>query len=68
VTAGIGFVSHERGGEDGVSLCSPAWMARQVDAMPGVRIAMLQEAGWGDHQDVMVLHRRSLELESGEPS
>jgi hypothetical protein len=65
---GIGFVSYERGGDYGVSLCSPAWLARQVEAMPGVQIAMLQEAAWNDHQDVMVLHRKPMKCDVGTPS
>ena len=44
----------------GTSLSSPAWVARLVEADPGVRIISLAEGAWANNQDVVVLQKRPI--------
>jgi SAM-dependent methyltransferase len=39
--------------EYGVSLSSPAWVCRQLEQLPRLRLAGFAEAAWDSHQDVI---------------
>ena len=58
---GFGFAAY---GEDrpgyGLSLTAPSWLVRFVEDEPTTRIVGFQEAGWGDHHDVLVLQKRAV--------
>jgi SAM-dependent methyltransferase len=62
---GFGYVDYA--GEDGygMSVSSPAWVARTLAGHPGLRLVLFAEAAWDGHQDVVACardaHRRLLE-------
>jgi SAM-dependent methyltransferase len=61
---GLGFVETERidGAVYGYTLTAPSWIMRIVERRPLLRIITYQEAAWNDHQDVIVVQRKALDL------
>ena len=61
-TNGIGYIETERNdaGSFGFTLASPSWVARLVEQDESVRISMVQESAWDNHQDVIVIQKRPL--------
>ena len=47
----------------GTSLSSPAWVCRQLERLPGLRLVSYLEQGWGSTQDVVACQRRSARAE-----
>lgn len=58
---GFGFAAYreDRPGY-GLSLAAASWVVGLVEDEPTTRIVSFQEAGWGDHQNVLVLQKRSI--------
>jgi SAM-dependent methyltransferase len=56
---GFGYVTYP-GQDYGLSICKPSWLLGLVESDPSVSIVSFQEAAWNDHQDVLVLQRRTL--------
>jgi SAM-dependent methyltransferase len=54
---GFGYAPYAGGAGYGVSLTSPAWVCRQLAAVPGVRLAVYLEHGWAGHQDAVAWAR-----------
>ena len=44
----------------GGSLSAPSWVMHLSERIPDIRILGFQEGAWDDHQDVLVLQKRSL--------
>jgi SAM-dependent methyltransferase len=65
-TTGYGYRDYPTGhshdyiqGSYGVSLAKPHTIVQEIEEIPGVRIHLYRERGWGDNQDVVVLGRPS---------
>lgn len=56
---GYGYSDYERANGYGISLTSLGWSARLVESMEDVRLVMLSENAWDDHQDVLALQKRT---------
>ena len=41
----------------GLSLASPAWMMRQLQAYPNIKITLFSEGGWGGYQDAIAIQK-----------
>ncbi len=54
---GFGYEDYPDSDNYGTSLSSPAWVCRQLERVPGLRLLMLKEEGWADHQDVVACLR-----------
>jgi SAM-dependent methyltransferase len=63
-STGFGFVETERlnGAIYGYVLTAPSWVMRIAERRPLLRVISYQEAAWLDHQDVILLQRKSLDL------
>lgn len=61
---GFGYVdyphSNEFLGKYGVTLTSPSWVMNAVEAQTDVRIKGFIERGWCEHQDVLILQKKSI--------
>lgn len=59
---GFGFHAYDkRRTHYGLSWSKPSWLMRLTEDLPALRIVSFQEAAWDDHQDVLVLQKRSIE-------
>jgi SAM-dependent methyltransferase len=50
---GFGYNNYSHTSTYGVSLSTPAWIARELEALPELHLLIYQEAGWSDHQDIV---------------
>jgi hypothetical protein len=49
-----GFGYHDYPGQSyGITRCSPAWVCRALEALPGLRLIGYVEVGWDARQDVI---------------
>ena len=60
-----GFAHYEIGDHFGSSLSSPAWVCRQLERLPTLRLVNYLEQGWGSTQDVVACQRRPVLLRGG---
>ena len=65
---GYGYADYTRGlspdiiaGSYGVSLVKPHVTVRDIEEIPGVRIHLYRERGWGDNHDLIVLGRPAID-------
>lgn len=54
---GYGYADYENQCGYGISLTKLEWTARLVQSMENVRLLLLSERAWDDHQDVLALQR-----------
>lgn len=54
---GFGYRDYKWRPGYGVSLSTLPWVLSQVQKLPGLRITLLQEQGWDNHQDVIACMR-----------
>jgi SAM-dependent methyltransferase len=61
---GFGFIETERVCDAvyGYCLTAPSYVMRIAERRPLLSIISYQEAGWANHQDVIVLQRRALDF------
>jgi SAM-dependent methyltransferase len=50
---GFAFLPYRPGGDYGVSMSSPAWVAARVAELPATRLVLLLEKGFHNHQDAV---------------
>jgi SAM-dependent methyltransferase len=55
---GFAYRDLAEGADYGTSLTSPAWVCRQVERSPHLRLVNYMERGWGSMQDVVACQRR----------
>lgn len=53
-----GFAYYEVLDNFGTSLSSPAWVCKQLERLPSLRLVTYLEQGWGQTQDVVACQRR----------
>jgi len=54
---GFAFLDLAEGVRYGTSLASPAWMCRELERLPRLRLVHYMERGWGSVQDVVACRR-----------
>jgi SAM-dependent methyltransferase len=54
---GYGYVDYPGRTGIGVSVCSPAWLARTVLGVERARLVALAEAAWDNHHDIVAIQR-----------
>lgn len=54
---GFGYADYDWQPGYGVSVCSPAWVLRELHTWQGLRVVGLTERWWDDHQDVLVVQK-----------
>ena len=52
---GYGYADYENETGYGISLTSLDWSARLIQSMENVRLVLLSERAWDDHQDVLAV-------------
>lgn len=59
---GFGYVETERNaaGSYGYNLAAPSWVLRLIEKDPDFRVVGFHEAAWAEHQDAVVVQRKSL--------
>jgi SAM-dependent methyltransferase len=59
---GFGYVETERNsaGSYGFTLAAPSWVARLVEMDQSIRLVMVQECAWDNHQDVFGIQKRAV--------
>jgi SAM-dependent methyltransferase len=55
---GFAYRNYAHSDSYGISLSAPSWVVSQLERHPSLRLLMLKEAGWADHQDVVGCMRR----------
>jgi SAM-dependent methyltransferase len=51
--SGFAYRNYAHSDSYGISLSAPPWVVSQIVSHPALRLLMLKEAGWADHQDVV---------------
>ena len=49
---GFGYAPYPCSPDYGITLSSPAWVLEQIQQYPNLRMVLLSEMGWSNHQDV----------------
>ncbi len=57
-----GRVGYEGNAVYGFSLQPPAWIFRYLEHAPGLRLVSYTERGWDDHQDVVAIQKKPINL------
>ena len=56
---GFGYHNYPHSDSYGISLAAPSWMVAQLECVPRLRLLMVKEAGWSNHQDIVACTRAS---------
>jgi methyltransferase family protein len=56
---GFGYVEYWFMENFGATLSSPAWVCKQLERLPDLRLVIYLEQGWGEAQDFVVCQRRA---------
>jgi CBS domain-containing protein/SAM-dependent methyltransferase len=54
---GFGYSNYPHSDGYGISLARPSWVVSLLERRPELRLLMLKEAGWSNHQDVVACTR-----------
>lgn len=49
---GFGYAPYPGSPEYGITVSSPSWVLKQIERHPSLRLLLVKEAGWDNHQDV----------------
>jgi len=55
---GFGYIEYWFMENFGATLSSPAWVCKQLEKFPELRLVTYLEQGWGEAQDLVVCHRQ----------